>query len=152
MNIFILIISVLLLISLLMFINKKINFTPIFDDRKGMFILEKYQDSSDCSQSKTVTSIRSCFEEVLKGKKEHINTLENKLKNTSKKNTADINTINNKIKDINNSLNTIKKNVEDSSKLLKDKQNDIFSKANKTTEILKKAQEAKDKAQSAANS
>jgi methyl-accepting chemotaxis protein len=131
-----------ILIFSLLLLNKIIGFKPYFD-KYHLFTLEKFENSQ-CSSSNTVDSMRSCFNEVLKGKENYINDLENNLKNTTNKNTSDINTINKQIKDINNSINTIKKNVEDTSNILKSTQNNIYSKANETTEMLQKAQKSKD--------
>lgn len=146
MNIILLFLILFLLISILLFINLKIGFKPFKDNKNSFFFLEKFQDSTDCSESKTVESIRSCFQEVVKGKNDYIKNLQDKIQKTSKKNTSDISNINKQIIDINNSIDTIKKNVEGSSSLLKKTQNDILSKTNQTTDTLKKAQEAKDKA------
>ena len=149
MNIILLFLILFLLISFLLFINLKIGFKPLKDNTRPLFFLEKFEDSTDCSESKTVDSIRSCFKEVVNGKNNYIKNLESKIQGTSNKNTSDISNINKQITDINNSIDTIKKNVEESSSLLKDTQNDILSKANQTTDTLKKAQEAKDKADAA---
>ena len=147
MNIFLIFIIFFVLIVLLLILNKIIHFKPYYD-KEQQFYLESFFDNN-CDKSNTVDSIRSCYQEVVKGKNNYINTLENKLKNTSNQNTSDINIINKQINDINNSITTIKKNVEDSSTILKNTQNDIFSKANQTTEILQEAQQAKDKADAA---
>ena len=149
MHIFILSILFFILIVLLFILNKFINFKPYYD-KQMQFHLESFFNE-ECDKSNTVDSIRSCYQEVVKGKNNYINTLENKLKTTSSKNTSDITTINKQISDINNTITTIKKNVEDSSNILKTTQNDILSKANQTTNTLKEAQEAKDKADTAAS-
>jgi septal ring factor EnvC (AmiA/AmiB activator) len=149
MNIILLSFILFLLISILLFINLEIGFKPLKKNTQNLFFLEKFEDSTDCSESKTVDSIRSCFKEVVNGKNNYIQNLESKIKKTSNKNTSDISNINKQIIDINNSIDTIKKNVENSSSLLKKTQNDILSKANQTTDTLKKAQEAKDKADAA---
>ena len=148
MNRFSLFISLFILIFFLILLNKLINFKP-YINKQSLFTLERFADQQ-CSNSKTVESIRSCFNEVVKGQKNYINDLENNLKKTSSSNTSGINSINKQIEDINKSVDTIKKNVEDSSKILKTTQNSIYSKANQTTDMLQKAEKAKDQVQSEA--
>lgn len=97
-----------------------------------------------CKNSNSIDSIRSCFSEVIKGKEDYINNLENSLKQKSNNNTSEINNINKKIITINNNMEKLQKNVSKTSNLLKTKQNDILSKTNNTTQILKKAQQMKD--------
>ena len=135
----------LILILLLLFLKRNINFIRL----KNLILFENFfQDN--CSDSNTVDSLRSCYQEVVKGKNDYINNLENKLRKTSNDNSSSISTINKQIKDINSTINTIKQNVENSSKILTTTQNDILSKTNQTTEILKKSQEAKDQADKSA--
>ena len=130
------------ILILLLILNIYVNFIPL---KKNLIRFESFfQDN--CSDSNTVDSLRSCYQEVVKGKNNYINNLENKLKAKANDNSSSISTINKQITDINNTVNTIKQNVENSSKILTTTQNDILSKTNQTTEILKKAQEAKDKA------
>ena len=136
-----------ILIFFLLLINKIIDFKPK-NDKNFFFNLEKFSNPV-CSTSNSVDSLRSCFNEVLKGKENYITNLENDIKKTTSQNTSNINNINKQMKDINNNINIIKKNVEDSSTILKNNQNDIFSKANQITKFLKKAQKSKDQADSA---
>lgn len=119
------------------------------NNKLPFFLNESYNNYQDnpCNSSETMTSLRSCFQEYLKGKQIYINDLEKSTNGIIEENTRDIKKIQIQLDNINNNINEYQKDIGGSIIDIKDIQNNMYRMVNDTTELIQNAENAKNKIQ-----
>lgn len=107
-------------------------------------IYEKYQNDP-CQESNTVTSIRSCYKEYLKGKQNYIDNVEKQCNDVVSENTMQIENLKKSMRILNEETDSYKTNLNESVYTIRKNQNDMIIKVNNTTDILQKGNNAKKK-------
>ena len=138
----------------LIYINKNIKWNYKISDynhnnQLPFLLKESYQTyiNDPCKNSNTVTSIRSCYQEYLKGKQNYIDNLEKSTNGIIEENTRDIKTIQTRLNNINDNINEYQEDIDENIINIQNIQNDMYKMINNTTELIKNAENAKNKIQ-----